>query len=53
MSTRVRNFGAVSDDESGSMSGFAGMGSARNQRLGVQVTEIAKLLETLELWLIT
>jgi hypothetical protein len=52
MSNRERHFGPVGDGESGSMPGFAGMGSARNQSLGVQATEIYKLLESLELWLI-
>ncbi len=52
MSNRERHFGPVGDGESGSMPGFAGMGSARNQSLGVEATEIYKLLESLELWLI-
>ncbi len=53
MSTRVRPVGTVGDGKSGSMSDPAGKVNLRNQRLGTQVTEISRLLESLGFWLIT
>ena len=53
MSTRVRRFSEVGHDENRSMSVIVGMENARNQRLGAQVIEMPKLLESLEFWLIT
>ena len=53
MSTRIRHFGAVNAGEKRSMSVVVGMENPPDQRLGVQVVEMSKLLELLGFWLIT
>jgi len=52
-STRIRHFGAVNAGENRSMSVVVGMENPPDQRLGVQVVEMSKLLELLGFWLIT
>ena len=53
MSTRIRHFGAVNAGENRSMSVVVGLENPQDQRLGVQVVEMHKLLESLGFWLIT
>ena len=53
MSTRIRHFGAVNADEKRSMSVVVGLENPPDQRLGAQVFEMHKLLESLGFWLIT
>lgn len=53
MSTCIRRFGAVGDGENTSMSVGVEMENPQNQRLGAQVVDLSKLLESLGFWLIT
>ena len=53
MSTRIRHFGAVNAGEKRKLSVVLGLENPPDQRLGVQVVEIPKLLESLGFWLIT
>ena len=53
MSTRIRHFGAVNAGENRSVSVVVGKENPPDQRLGAQVVEMPKLLESLWFWLIT
>jgi len=53
MSTRIRHFCAANAGENQSMSVVVGTENPQNQRLGAQVIEMPKLLESLRFWLIT
>ncbi|WP_156790720.1 hypothetical protein [Rhodobacter ferrooxidans] len=53
MSTRIRHFRAANAGENRSMSVVAGMENPPDQRLGAQVVEMHKLLESRGFWLIT
>ena len=53
MSTRIRHFGAVNAFEKRSMSVIVGKENPPDQRLGVHVVEMPKILESLGFWLIT
>jgi hypothetical protein len=53
MSTRIRHIGAAIAGENRSMSVVVGKENPLDQRLGAQVFEMPKLLESLWFWLIT